>query len=243
VKPHDVFVSYSQADRACAFDIVAWLEARDISAWIAPRDVSPSADWAEDVIDAISAARIMVLVFSASTNESAQVRREVERAVHKGLVVLPFRVEDVLPIKSLEYFLSSQHWLDAFPPPREPHYERLCAFLKAALSAPPRRPARQPLGASAGEVESAKIDPAALADTVALDLAPRPHFASPEQLHQLEIELARYIGPVAKHLVRHAAAGAADLQQLSLRLSAELDSDQDRQKFIGACRLLGGTPH
>lgn len=242
MKSHDVFVSYSQADRACAFDIVAWLEARDISVWIAPRDVSPSVDWAEDVIDAISAARIMVLVFSASTNESVQVRREVERAVHKGLVVLPFRVEDVLPIKSLEYFLSSQHWLDAFPPPREPHYERLCAFLKTALGAPPNSSASRPLGASGEQAGSAKIAPAAVADTVALDLAPRAHCASPEQLHQLEIELARYIGPVAKHLVRHAAASAADLQQLSLRLSAELDSDQDRQKFMGACRKLGATP-
>jgi hypothetical protein len=99
------------------------------------------------------------------------------------------------------------------------------------------------LGATTGQFESARITPAAMADTVALDLAPRAHCASSEQLHQLEIELARYIGPVAKHLVRHAAASAADLQQLSLRLSAELDSDQDRQKFIGACRRLGGTPN
>ena len=241
MKSHDVFVSYSQADRACAFEIVAWLEARDIGVWVAPRDASPTADWAEDVIDAISAARIMVLVFSASTNESVQVRREVERAVHKELLVLPFRVEDVLPIKSLEYFLSSQHWLDAFPPPREPHYERLCAFLKAALAAPPSRPVRQPLPAPPGQVESAKIAPAAVADAVALDLVPRSHGVSPEQLQRLEIELARYIGPVAKYLVGHAAASAADLQQLSLRLSAELDSDQDRQKFMVACRLLGST--
>src|SRR4051794_36103773 len=81
LKSHDVFVSYSQPDRECAFDIVAWLEARDIGVWIAPRDVSPTAEWAEDVIDAIASSRVMVLVFSASTNESAQVRREVERAV------------------------------------------------------------------------------------------------------------------------------------------------------------------
>ncbi len=242
MNPHDVFVSYSQSDRQCAFDIVAWLEARGISVWIAPRDVSPSADWAEDVIDAISSSRIMVLVFSASTNESVQVRREVERAVHKGLVVLPFRVEDVLPIKSLEYFLSSQHWLDAFPPPREPHYERLCSFLKSALAAPKSNPAQQPSRGWAGPADSPKIALATVSDAVALDPAPRSHCATPEQLHQLEIELARYIGPVAKHLVRHAAASAADLQQLSLRLSAELDSEQDRQKFMGTCRMLGGTP-
>ena len=241
MKSHDVFVSYSQADRECAFDIVAWLEARDISVWIAPRDVLPTADWAENVIDAISAARIMVLVFSASTNESVQVRREVERAVHKGLVVLPFRVEDVLPIKSLEYFLSSQHWLDAFPPPREPYYQRLCTFLKAALAASPGRPPRAPGERSGTPAEASRVTAGALAGSMALDPAPRPHCATPEQLHQIEIELARYIGPVAKHLVRHAAASSADLQQLSVRLSAELDSDQDRQKFIGACRLLGAS--
>ncbi len=242
MKPRDVFVSYSQADRECAFDIVAWIEARDIGVWIAPRDVSPSAEWAEDVIAAISAARIMVLVFSASTNESVQVRREVERAVHKGLVVLPFRVEDVLPVKSLEYFLSSQHWLDAFPPPREPHYERLCTFLKAALAAPPSAQLHQASGAAIGSGGSAGIAALSVAGGIGLDPAPRPHYATPEQLHQLETELARYIGPVAKHLVRHAAASAGDLHQLALRLSAELDSEQDRQKFMGACRLLGVSP-
>jgi hypothetical protein len=242
VHTHDVFVSYSQADRECAFDIVAWLEARDIGVWIAPRDVSPAAEWAEDIIDAISSSRIMVLVFSASTNESVQVRREVERAVHKGLAVLAFRVEDVLPVKSLEYFLSSQHWLDAFPPPREPHYERLSAFLKAALAATPNHGMGEPSRASAGQTELRRVAEVSVAELVALDHAPRPHCATPEQLHQMEIELARFIGPVAKHLVRHAAASAVDLQQLSLRLSAELDCEQDRQKFIGACRMLGAMP-
>ncbi len=75
----------------------------------------------------------MILVFSASSNESPQVRREVERAVHKDLCILPFRIENVVPSKSLEYFLSAQHWMDAFPPPREPHYARLCAYLKSQL--------------------------------------------------------------------------------------------------------------
>jgi len=43
-------------------------------------------------------------------------------------------------------------------------------------------------------------------------------------------------------LLAHAAASASDLQQLSTRLSAELDSEQDRQKLMGACRLRGATP-
>ena len=89
---HDLFVSYSQPDREAAFALVQRLEARGISVWIAPRDVSPAADWAAEIIDAISSARLMVLVFSGSSNDSSQVRREVERAVHKQLPILPFRI-------------------------------------------------------------------------------------------------------------------------------------------------------
>jgi len=67
----------------------------------------------------------MVIVFSHHANESPQVRREVERAVAKGLMIIPIRIEDVLPTKALEYFISAAHWLDAFPPPLRVHLEKL----------------------------------------------------------------------------------------------------------------------
>ena len=130
----DVFVSYSQPDYGCAMELVGRVEQEGINCWIAPRDIAPSADWAAEIIDAISNSRTMILVFSASSNDSPQVRREVERAVHKQVSILPFRIENVLPSKSLEYFLSAQHWMDAFPPPREVHYARLCAHLKNQLA-------------------------------------------------------------------------------------------------------------
>src|SRR5450432_3947841 len=152
--PRSVFVSYSLPDRDCAFELVARMEACGVSVWIAPRDISPAADWAEEIIEAISGARLMVLVFSAHSNASPQVRREVERAVHKELPVLPFRIENVSPSKSLEYFLSSQHWLDAFPPPLEPHYQKVCAHVAALLgSAPaPAATATVPLAATTATV-------------------------------------------------------------------------------------------
>ena len=219
--PRDVFVSYSQPDHDCAVELVEHIESRGISTWIAPRDVSPAADWAAEIIDALSAARIMVLVFSASSNDSAQVRREVERAVHKQLRILPFRIADVVPSKSLEYFLSAQHWLDAFPPPRAPHYDRLCTFLQTVLTAPAVR-VPQPV------------------DSAGVVLGGAPLVAvSAEQLRQVDTELARYVGPVAKVLVRRAAADAADFEALALRLATELDSDHERRQFIDACRRLG----
>jgi TIR domain len=223
---HDVFVSYSQPDSGCAFELVSWIERHGISAWIAPRDVSPMSDWATEIIDAISEARIMVLVFSASSNDSPQVRREVERAVHKQLRILPFRIDDVLPSKSLEYFLSSQHWLDAFPPPREPHYLRLCTFLSAVLAAP--AVAAESAAAATAPSRSPREDHvAAVGRAISLDAT---------QLGQFDRLLAHYIGPVAKHLVRRAVSSAADIDDMTRMLAAEIDSEPDRHAFVHSCR-------
>jgi hypothetical protein len=224
--PGEVFVSYSQPDRDCAFALVAHLETHGLSCWMAPRDVSPSADWAAEIIDAISSAKVMVLVFSAHSNESPQVRREVERAVHKRLRILPFRIEDVLPSKSLEYFLSAQHWLDAFPPPLEPHYAKLCSHLRSALS--PELP-----------VQPSSSSPLAPAASDARAPATGGQFPS-TMLRDIEAELAVRIGPVARVLVKRAASRAASTEELLAQLAADLDSSGERQRFAECClRLIG----
>ena len=122
---HDVFISYSSKDKAVADAVCTSLEARKICCWIAPRDVLPGEVYAEALIESLNQSRLMVLVFSASSNESPQVIREVERAVNKGIPIIPLRIEDVIPSKSMEYFVSSSHWLDAMTPPLEKHLQRL----------------------------------------------------------------------------------------------------------------------
>lgn len=67
---HDVFVSYAQPDREPAVALVGRLEANGLNCWMAPRDISPAADWAQEILDAIATARVMVLLFSASCNSS-----------------------------------------------------------------------------------------------------------------------------------------------------------------------------
>jgi tetratricopeptide (TPR) repeat protein len=130
---HDVFISYSAKDKTTADAICASLEANGIRAWIAPRDVMPGSEWGEAIIEAIEQTQIMVLVFSASSNTSPQIKREIERAVNKGVPVVPFRIDEVMPSKTLEYFISTQHWLDAFTPPLERHLQSLVTILQAML--------------------------------------------------------------------------------------------------------------
>jgi hypothetical protein len=122
---HDVFISYSSQDKTVANAVCAKLENRKIRCWIAPRDILPGVSFAEALIEALNQSRLIVLVFSTNSNNSQQVMREVERAVNKGIPILPLRIDDVTPTKAMEYYLSTPHWLDAMNPPLERHLERL----------------------------------------------------------------------------------------------------------------------
>ena len=122
---HDVFISHSSADKRAADAACAVLEARGIKCWIAPRDLRPGSDWGESIITAIEQSRIMLLLLSTQANSSPQIRREVERAVNRSIIIIPVRLENVMPARSLEFFLSTSHWMDAFPPPFENHLENL----------------------------------------------------------------------------------------------------------------------
>ncbi len=106
-----------------------------------PRDVTPGAQSGEAIIEGVDQSRVVALIFSANANESPQIRREVERAVRKGIPILPLRIQNVAPAGSLEYFIGTVHWLDALTPPLETHLLRLGQTVKTLLPidpAPPR---------------------------------------------------------------------------------------------------------
>src|SRR3712207_1798339 len=130
---HDVFISHSSKDKNIADAVCATLERNGIRCWIAPRDILPGASWAKSILKAVAEARLMVLVFSRSTQESQHVRREVERAVHHGIAIAPIRVEDVMPADELEYYLSSSHWMDAMTPPFDQHLRHLADKVRVLL--------------------------------------------------------------------------------------------------------------
>lgn len=132
---HDVFISYTTHDKPTADAVCHALEAQGVRCWIAPRDIPLGQNYAETLINAINAAKLMVLVFSAKTNASRHVRNEVERAFNRDVPVIPFRIEDAQATGALEYFLSLPHWLDAFTPPLQSHLNSLVESVRALLMA------------------------------------------------------------------------------------------------------------
>lgn len=110
----DVFISYSSKDSEIAHKVCECLEKADITCWIAPRNIKIGKEWGEEIIRGIESSKILVLIFSDASNKSPQVLREVERAVSKGLIIINFRIENVELSQSMEYFLYTNHWQEAF---------------------------------------------------------------------------------------------------------------------------------
>jgi hypothetical protein len=134
---HETFISHSSQDKIVADAITAALEQADIRCWIAPRDIRPGDSWGGAIVTGIEESRVMVVIFSAKSNDSKQVMREVERAVQNDVVVVPFRIEDVKPTKDMEYFLSSTHWLDAMSPEMDAHLQELTKTVSNILEREP----------------------------------------------------------------------------------------------------------
>ncbi|MCX6686611.1 MAG: toll/interleukin-1 receptor domain-containing protein, partial [Methanoregula sp.] len=116
------------ADAVCAK-----LESQGIRCWIAPRDVSPGINFPEAIVGGIEGSRVMVLIFSSHSNRSQHVIRELTTAVKRELIIIPFRIENVEPTKSMEYLIGIPHWLEAITPPLERHLDNLVGSIKKFL--------------------------------------------------------------------------------------------------------------
>jgi formylglycine-generating enzyme required for sulfatase activity/tetratricopeptide (TPR) repeat protein len=133
--PHEVFISLSKNNKVIGDAVCAALEAAGIRCWIAHRDVQAGEVWAEKIVEAIESSSIMVLVFSQHANRSQQIVRELELAANLGLVIVPFRIEDIEPSGACAYYLRVPHWLDALTPPMEQHLDKLARTVRAILDA------------------------------------------------------------------------------------------------------------
>ena len=141
---HDIYISCTEADRAVAESLAEYLEAQGMKCRIkAPAEakavesgpaavsVAPASSVAPAVpedpedtgrllltlsedVEAIRAARVMVLVFTDSVLDSEEIMKDVSCAVDNGVTIIPFRLTDAALKGRLGFFLRPLHWLDAY---------------------------------------------------------------------------------------------------------------------------------
>jgi hypothetical protein len=122
-----------------------------IQCWIAPRDIAPGENYTQAILEALARAPAVVLVFSAATNVSPHVQRELETAVGAGTRIIPVRLAAVEPSPSLRYFIGTAQWLDIAGVPSSRWEPLLVDAARRALAAPPSQRSARTVAASQTE--------------------------------------------------------------------------------------------
>ncbi|MBQ6594826.1 MAG: toll/interleukin-1 receptor domain-containing protein [Clostridia bacterium] len=180
---HDIFISYSERDKNVAHAICASLEGAHMRCWYAPRNILAGEAAAEAIPKAIREARIFVLVFTDSANDSEQILREVNLAVTAGCAIIPYRLTRSEPSGDMGYYLGPVHWLDAMNERQARSIRSLTQICQAVLKGEePRFPGRED-GRSRRRkrllIACAALIAACVAAVVCLKLSKKP--AEPEE--------------------------------------------------------------
>jgi hypothetical protein len=109
-----IFISFASKDHAVAETICSALEKRGFGCWISSRNIDPGDNFQTAIVHAIRSAKVMILVFSANSNNSDEIKKELALASQSHLVVIPVRVEDVTPDEAFAYEFATRQWIDAF---------------------------------------------------------------------------------------------------------------------------------
>jgi hypothetical protein len=120
VRKPEVFISYASTDFAFAAEVCRYLEGNGVACWIAPRDIERDVlPYPEALQLGLSQVRAVIVIVSQMANLSVHIPREVDIALERKLVVVPIRLENVLPTGQLNYLLRTCQWLNAFERVRE----------------------------------------------------------------------------------------------------------------------------
>jgi len=131
-----IFVTYSSKDEKIARTICTALESRGFACWISSRNVKPGQNFQEQIVKAIRAAKLMLLVFTANANNSNEIKKELALASQNNLVVIPVRIQDVAPNEAFAYEFATRQWIDLFDD-WENSMARLVEHIAAALHEQP----------------------------------------------------------------------------------------------------------
>lgn len=85
----DVFISYSSKQSKSAYDIAEILKRHNISYWMAPESISPSCDYLDEIPNALTNTKMVLLLLTPESETSVWVPKEIATAMGANKTVIP----------------------------------------------------------------------------------------------------------------------------------------------------------
>jgi hypothetical protein len=129
---HDVFVSYSRADRERVVELTQALAERGKRAWVDLENIPPSAEWMAEIRSAIESADGYLVAVSPDAARSKVCLEELEHARSSGKRIVPVLVRPTDP-DSVPQALAALNWIDATDGALETAADRIVQALDTDL--------------------------------------------------------------------------------------------------------------
>lgn len=127
-----VFISHSSEDHAVARKVYEFLKSDGIDCFMDDYDLRPGDEFVTKIPEAIRGSSVVVLIFSTNSDNSSDVTKELELARTGKKLIIPVRVEKLLP-HNLAWILAGITWIDAFQPPLEGPLRKLAERIRSIL--------------------------------------------------------------------------------------------------------------
>ncbi len=102
----DIFISYSRKDSEQALVLAERLRSSGMEVWIDQRGIEAATSWSGEIADAIRATKAFVLLLSASSTESPNVKKELGVATEVGCSLVPIEIEKIELNRDFLYHLA-----------------------------------------------------------------------------------------------------------------------------------------
>lgn len=112
----DIFLSYSRADRPLAEMLVKLAAERGIEVWY-DEMLEGGTDWRQSIVEALSSAKALIILFSEHSNASTQLIKELAIADNLRKRVVPVLIAECEPAGAYLYELASRNWINIHPNP------------------------------------------------------------------------------------------------------------------------------
>ena len=111
---NEVFISYKSENAEYADALHEKFQQNGIKCWLDTNNIRTAKNFAQEIIDGLNEAKVIVLIYSKEADKSPYVYREIETAFEANKHIVPLKIDDTFP-EDLEFFLRDTQWLDASP--------------------------------------------------------------------------------------------------------------------------------
>jgi len=142
----EVFVSYARTDRERVMELVERMRSARIGVWIDEGGIHGASLWGQEIVDAIDASKVMILMISDSSITSDNVVKELSIASEDKKPILPVYLHRSEIPKSMRYQLAGIQHIEFFEGQEDEAFQSMLVSLSR-------------LGVSAGETEAKQGSP------------------------------------------------------------------------------------